>query len=69
MMLGLPTKKRTATMNRIEITQVVKIEFVTGIPKSSVKLYGDGLTPSAAFSAGAIPESKKTVGSNLFTKN
>jgi hypothetical protein len=57
-------------MNAIEIAHVVTIEFVSGSPKISVKLYGDGLTPSpAACRDVAVPDRKKKVGNNLFTKN
>jgi len=66
--LGLPTANRTATINKIEMTHVVRIELVSGKPKISVNSYGDGLTPpSAACSAVVVAERKSADGSSLFT--
>jgi len=56
-------------IRRIEIAHVVTIELVRGRPKTSVNLYGEGLTPSAACSAEVVPERNRTVNSSLFTKN
>ena len=56
-------------IRRIEIAHVVKMELVRGRPKTSVNLYGEGLTPSAACTAEAVPERKRTVSNSLFTKN
>lgn len=52
------------------MTQVVKIELVSGRPNISVNLYADGLTPpSAAWRTGALIMKAKSDGRSLFTRN
>jgi hypothetical protein len=57
-------------MNAIEMTQVVKIEFVTGSPNNSPSWYGLGLTaPSAAQSKVDVAVKPRVILRILFTKN